>query len=182
MPSLRTAASAWRITAGLLALSVSLAACFSKKPAQPPPPPASFTLHVQGTSDINPDAEGRPSPVWLRIYELRGDAAFQSADFLGLFDHDKQVLAGDLIAQDRYSVNPGQSMDIVMKADPDTRVVAVLAEFRDYRNSQSRASLVWNAPPDPGQPVKKAPRPSTSLRVLLNGKSVAISADVPPQH
>lgn len=181
MPSLRTAASAWRIQACILVV-LSLPACFSKKPAPPPPPPASFTLHVQGTSDINPDDDGRPSPVWLRIYELRGDTAFQSADFLALFDNDKQALAGELISQGRYSVNPGQGMDIVMKADPDTRVVAVLAEFRDYRNARSRASLVWVVPPDPGQPARKAPRPSTSLRVLLAGKTVTISADAPSKH
>src|SRR6186713_2333662 len=65
-----------------LSLAAVVVAC-DKKPALPPPgaPPAApkaepVTLTLTAAADVNPDANSRPSPVVVRVYQLKNDAAF----------------------------------------------------------------------------------------------------------
>ena len=38
-------------------------------------------MTIAASTDANPDATGRPSPVVLRVYQLKGDGAFSRAEF-----------------------------------------------------------------------------------------------------
>ena len=49
-------------------------------------------MMLSAASDVNPDATGRPSPIVVRVYQLRADAAFAAADFFALFDEEQQTL------------------------------------------------------------------------------------------
>jgi type VI secretion system protein VasD len=150
----------------LAVLAVALlAACIHKQPVEAP---VSFTLHVQATSDINPDSNGRASPVVVRVYQLRSGNAFQAAEFFAIYDHDKQTLAADLMASNEYVLKPGEALDLVLKAEKDTHTIGVLAAFRDLRNSQWHSSYDWV------QPGKKPPRPASDLQLLVSRDSVTI--------
>ena len=52
-------------------------------------------LTLAATADSNPDATGRPSPVVVRVYQLKTDVAFKGAEFFALFDDDMKVLGPD---------------------------------------------------------------------------------------
>ena len=47
--------------------------------ASGPKKPAEVRLALQASADTNPDASGRPSPVVVRVYQLKNDAAFTAA-------------------------------------------------------------------------------------------------------
>ncbi|RZL68919.1 MAG: type VI secretion system lipoprotein TssJ, partial [Pedobacter sp.] len=42
-------------------------------------------LVIQTDMDINPDANNRPSPVFVRMYELKSPIIFHQADFMTLY-------------------------------------------------------------------------------------------------
>ncbi len=56
-------------------------------------------LELTADGDINPDEKNKPSPVFIRLYELKTTAAFNKADFIDLYESDEEVLADALIAK-----------------------------------------------------------------------------------
>lgn len=106
-------------------------------PDAPKATPASMTLAA--AADVNPNASGRPSPVVVRIYQLRADSAFAAADFLALFDQEAQTLGPELITRDEYVLAPSEQRTLDISVAPDTRFIGALAAFRDFRSAQWRA-------------------------------------------
>lgn len=146
-----------------------LSACASAPP--PPPPPTTVKVHLQASADVNPDGSGRPSPLVVRVYELRQDVAFRDADFFALYDHEKQTLAADLVASQEYQLRPGETRDFDFKVDPQMRFLMVAAAYRDLRNSQWRASFEL---PHPTNKKDKKP-PLIALDINLARASVSIT-------
>lgn len=135
----------------IFALAWAAASC-GKAPPPPPtaPPPAvtiaappeakvkaAMTLAAQG--DVNPDANGRPSPVVVRVYQLRADGAFTGADFFALYNDEQKTLGAELITRDEFVLAPSESRTLDVTLSPDARYLGAIAAFRDIRNAQWRA-------------------------------------------
>ena len=131
----------WRAAASLLSLTVALTGC-AKPPAPPPPPkPTIFQVHLTVAPNANPDARGRSSPVVARLFELKSLASFENADFVSLFERDKESLGNDLVTKEELVLQPGESRKFTRELHAETRFVAVVAGYRDIERSRWRASL-----------------------------------------
>ncbi len=110
-------------------------------PAPPPPPPKPGTLaiNISASAGINPNANNRPSPVVVRLYELKASAQFESADFLSLYDKDQAVLGADVVARDEFVLAPGEKKAIAKPLAADTKFIGVVAAFRDLERARWRA-------------------------------------------
>ena len=87
--------------------------------------------------DINPDEKHSPSPLFIRLYELSSDQAFNRADFLGLYEKDDALLGKDLIAKRELNrLVPGETQEDGFVLDANTRYVGLFAEFYEYKNSK----------------------------------------------
>lgn len=87
--------------------------------------------------DINPDEKHSPSPLFIRLYELSSDQAFNNADFLELYEKDDALLGKDLIAKRELNrLVPGEVQEENFVLDPKTRYVGLFAEFFEYKNSR----------------------------------------------
>lgn len=106
--------------------------------ASAPPKPARTRLTVAAAADSNPDANGRPSPVVVRVYQLKADTAFVGTDFFALFDDEMKVLGGDLIGRSEYVLAPAERRTLELDVSADAHFVGVVAAFRDIRNAQWR--------------------------------------------
>jgi type VI secretion system protein VasD len=93
------------------------------------------------SADTNPDATGRPSPVVVRVYQLKADAVFSGADFFALFDDDQKVLGADLISRDEFTLAPAEQRRIDVTVSGETRWLGAIAAFRDIRNAQWRVLM-----------------------------------------
>src|SRR5262245_41026995 len=58
---------------------------------------------------VNPDRGGRPSPIVVRIYELKSVAAFNGADFFSLYDKEQETLGSELIGREEYQLHPAET-------------------------------------------------------------------------
>jgi type VI secretion system protein VasD len=149
-----------RLLQGLLLLAACaliLAACASK-----PPKPVQAQARLTATANANPDAEGRASPIVVRVFQLRNDGEFAAADFFSLYEKEKQTLASTLISRDEYVLEPGESRAIELPLDPQAHVVAALAAFRDIRASRWRAL---------------SPAPEKKLTDLLSRRRLTLVVD-----
>jgi len=126
----------------------------------------SVSLHAG--ERLNPDPSGRPSPLVVRIYELRGRTAFESADFIGLYEKDADLLRADLVKKQQWHVQPGQTLEVAAHEVPnDVAFVAVFAAYRDLERANWRAVV----------PVKA--QYGNTLLVQLDDLRVQIAPEAP---
>jgi type VI secretion system protein VasD len=104
-------------------------------------------LTVVGGPTLNPNMQGRPSPVVVRIFDLGAAAAFQAADFTALFEHPGDALKTDLLAQEEFVLRPGDIQQHNRELQPRVQALGVAAAFRDMEQA------VWHltVPLKPGQ-------------------------------
>ncbi|HEX2830684.1 MAG TPA: type VI secretion system lipoprotein TssJ [Burkholderiales bacterium] len=109
---------------------------------QPPAPPKPSVAELSFVIDpnVNPDATGRPSPVVVRIYELKSLAAFNRADFFSLYEKDREQLGPDLVNRDELPLMPGAKPQAITTLKSETRYVGIVAAFRDIERARWRAS------------------------------------------
>jgi len=129
-----------------LGVALVLSACGSKPPAKP----ASVTGTVQASTQVNPSASKRPSPLLIRIYELKSAANFNAADFMSLYQRDQGELGADLLAKEEFVLNPGESKIFAKTLAPDTRFLGVVAAYRDLEHAKWRTVVAVQ----PNQPQK----------------------------
>ena len=96
----------------------------------------SIDLAVASQTNVNPDHTGRPSPVIVKIYEMRSDLAFSQSDFGPLFESPVQVLGADLLAADEVLLVPGEARRITYEPVEGTRFLGVLAGFRQMERAR----------------------------------------------
>jgi type VI secretion system protein VasD len=111
------------------------------KPPPPPPPPTVIKVTLAADPAVNPDGHGRPSPIVLRLYELKTVAAFGRADFFSLWDREKDTLGAELVARDEVQLRPGESRTIERPAGADAQQLAVVAAYRDIERADWRGAI-----------------------------------------
>jgi len=142
-----------------LAAAALLGACASK-----PPPPASVAGTIQASAQVNPSASRRPSPILVRVYELKSAAAFNGADFMSLYQRDQASLAADMLAKEEFTLSPGESKTFAKTLAADTRFLGVVGAYRDLEHAKWRSVV----PITPNQPQK----------VTITAGELAIEASV----
>jgi type VI secretion system protein VasD len=101
--------------------------------------PATLSATVAATEQVNPDARKRPSPVVVRVFELRAPTLFEQADFVSLFEKDQAVLAAEMVGREEFVMRPGESRPIAKPLAPDTKFIGVMAAFRELERARWRA-------------------------------------------
>lgn len=148
-----------------------LAACASSDPK--PHEPLRLDLTVSAATAVNPDDQGRPAPIVVRVYELKTDNAFKAADYFSLQDKDKTVLADDLVKRDEFQLRPGEHQTIRRVADANTTTLGVLAEYRDLPHAVWRA--VYPLPATPEKAWYRFSSPKLNLTINLDAGAIRIT-------
>ncbi len=117
-----------------LVCALCLAAC-----AGGPPKDIVIKGDVVAAADVNPDYQGRASPVVVIVYQLKNADAFMAGGFFSLYDADSSLLADSLIARQQIQMQPGETRQFDSEFDPETRFIGVVAAFREIENAQFRA-------------------------------------------
>ncbi|MEX8519895.1 MAG: type VI secretion system lipoprotein TssJ [Leptothrix sp. (in: b-proteobacteria)] len=100
--------------------------------------PPELTAMLEASAKVNPDSRQRPSPLLLRLYELKAAAAFNNADFVSLYQRDQAELGGDLLAREEYLLSPGEKRPIKRQLTAQTRFLGVFAAYRDLERARWR--------------------------------------------
>jgi type VI secretion system protein VasD len=141
-------------------LAATLTACASAPPPPPPPRPISAIVTISAASDLNPNRDGRASPVFLRIYQLKDDAKFLNGTFDDVTARSDAVLAASVVAREERMVEPGATTDVTLEVPAETRLLGVVAEYSDLAASQWRAA---------------SPAPQGGLLTLFESHSLLIT-------
>ena len=151
-------------TLRLIACLISCAGLMALGGCSSVPKPTKVQLALEAAASVNPDVRNRPSPVVVRVFELKSLAAFNGSDFFSLWDHDKETLGTELVGRDEYTLRPGDSLRLDKTLQPETLYVGAIAAFRDLERSQWRAN------------VRTPSRKVKSVTVRVTGKAVSVEA------
>jgi len=97
----------------------------------PPAEATALELTIVGGPGLNPNAEGRASPVVVRIFDLKEVRAFEAADYGALFERPGEALRDDLAAQEEFVLRPGEILHRDRTLAPQVRALGVAAAFRE---------------------------------------------------
>jgi type VI secretion system protein VasD len=93
---------------------------------------------IKADPATNPDLRGRPSPVVVRVYELKAVGAFNTADFFSLFEKEQEALGSELVGREEYQLQPDETRPYQRQLQPDTKFIGVAAAFRDLEHARWR--------------------------------------------
>lgn len=161
-----------RRSGACLLMGLWLTAC-STAPAQREQMKLELTVAAKAT--VNPDEKGRPSPVLVRIYELKTEGPFESADYFSLEKTDKALLSQDLLVRDEFVLRPGESREIERKLNPETQVIGFLVGYKELGKATWRS--IYKLPPSPEAAWYRAAIPArkVKLHVSLDQRAISIS-------
>jgi len=125
-------------TLTVLAALLMLAGC---APLSPFSTMTKLDLTLTASDQLNPDLNGRPSPVVLRLFELKHPVAFANADFFNLYDRARETLSPDLIASEELELRPGETVVLKLDIAGGGRYVGLLAAYRDLPHVRWRYAL-----------------------------------------
>jgi type VI secretion system protein VasD len=132
--------AAWRrqrraLVAVLAGLPLGIVACGSGPKAKA----ARLSGSIVAAPDLNPSVSDRPSPLVVRIFELRAATAFNQADFLALYQADQATLGAELLAREELVLQPGETRPYQRQLSADTRFLGVLGAYRDLERAVWRS-------------------------------------------
>jgi len=125
----------------LLAALLGLTGCAALSPYSDM---TKLDLTLNGSNELNPDLNGRPSPVVLRLIELKHPVAFETADFFSLYQRPKEALSPDMVVLEELELRPGEQREMKLSVQPGSRYVGVLAAYRDLPESNWRTVISLN--------------------------------------
>jgi len=126
----------------MLTLAWMLAGCAALSPYSTQ---TRLELELAASDQLNPDINGRPSPVVVRLLELKNPVTFETADFFSLYGQAKELLAPDLVAAEELELRPGERLTLKLRVQEGSRYVGVLAAYRDPPETKWRYVVQVNA-------------------------------------
>ncbi len=121
-----------------------------------------ISVDIIATSNLNPDINSRPSPVVVRLYQLKTPGKFEAADFNSLYHNDTATLGSDLVKREEYILRPGELQQYKNEPSDDARFLGVVAAFRNIDSAGWKSQII--IPQDQRSEIK----------VLLESLNVAI--------
>ncbi len=114
--------------------------------------------------NVNPDRAGRPSPIVVRVYELKSVAAFNGADFFALFDNEQATLSGELVGREEFQLQPAEKRQYQRQLQPETKFIGVVGAFRDLEQSRWRQAV----------PVPSKSKPMITIGLQARAVTIAV--------
>ncbi len=104
-------------------------------------PSTRIDLTLEGSRTLNPDLHGRPSPIVIRLYELKNPVAFEHAEFFALYQQPQEVMALDLVAHEELELRPGEQQTLKLTTTDQGRYIGVLAAYRNLPEADWRTVI-----------------------------------------
>ncbi len=95
-----------------------------------PKEPTRVSMVMNAAASVNPDAQGKPLSVVVRVYQLKDKGRLEAADYNAILRSDKDTLSDDLLERQERVVQPGTQEILEIRANPMASYLGVVALFR----------------------------------------------------
>jgi len=143
----------------VIIFSLLIAGCAGERPPR-------AEIQISASSNLNPDANGRPSPVFVKIFALRSTDGFNNARFFELYENAANTLGNEFFSETEFQILPGDERELEMLTfNPEARFLGLLAAYRDLDNAVWRS----NVPLEIGETVE--------FEIILNNLTLSTRMD-----
>lgn len=92
---------------------------------------SNINLNVDTSSTINPDANGRASPVIMLVFQLSSPREFTHQDFFDLYDNADKSMPKTLLSTHELELIPSASASKSIKLTHKTKSLGIVVAFRN---------------------------------------------------
>lgn len=128
----------------IVAMAFSLASCTSvnSKVGSLLDLDTDLKLRFVVNKSVNPDDSKIPSPLIVRMYELKSTKAFEDANFIDLYERDADILGKTMITQQSLKpIQPDEDSSTRFVLSKGTKFVGLYAEFLQYENAKYKVII-----------------------------------------
>ncbi len=128
----------FRLAVAILAMTALLSAggCAAIKSALPK---HTLLALLSVPEKLNPDKQGRSSPLIVYIFLLKKVDNFQQAQFIQIYNKPKKVLGSTLAGQKKLMILPGKKfINIKLKLPKGVTAIGLMAAYTDFINQKWR--------------------------------------------
>ncbi len=123
-------------------------------------------------ADANSDEQNIPSPLIVRMYELKSADMFNKANFIDIFERDAEVLGADMIDKQQLKhMQPGETREVNFVLSNETQYVGLFAEFLQYKDAKYKLLI----------PIALTNVFSSSAKIKISGNELSIAEKPAPQ-
>lgn len=130
-------------------LGIAAPACTST-PAPEAPKPCDVqivTLDIFAADNINPNENGNPRPVVVRLYQLKGDVRLLNANYDDVLLKDKEALEDDILKRDEVTVFPNDLVEVKFERNKEAAFLAGVALFHGPKGQSWKTFYEFPLPP-----------------------------------
>jgi type VI secretion system protein VasD len=167
------------LVAACAPLALALASCSSTPPPAAPEPcdKQIVTLNLFAADNINPNENGNPRPVVVRLYQLKGDVRLANASYDDVLLRDKEVLGEDIAKSDEVTVFPNDLVEVKFERIPEASHLAGVALFHSPRGTSWKTFYEFPLPPGEAQcggraPDGGEPTPDPKVAFFVEGSKI----------
>lgn len=102
-------------------------------------------ITLKAEAEVNPDLEGRPSPISVKVYELSSRATFDALDFDKAWSNATVVLSDQLLSSAEFVLLPKQTKQHQIALRPNTTHIAIVAAYRDIDHAKWKRVYAVNS-------------------------------------
>jgi type VI secretion system protein VasD len=107
-----------------------------------PKQPTQVSMVLNAGADLNPDQNGQPLSVVVRVYQLKDKGRLESADYNAILKSERETLSDDLVERQERVVQPGTQEMLEISANPAARYLGIVALFRNPAGDMWRRILL----------------------------------------
>ncbi len=126
---------------------------------------ANLNVNIQGASYLNPDVNGRASPLVLTFYQLKSPYQFQQLSFEQLGANAGKNLGTDLIDKQSVEIRPDSNRKAQFALPEDAKYIGIVASYRNIDHSKWRQLV-------------QIPKPGRTTYIWADCQSQAIKATI----
>lgn len=133
--------------------ALALACSTVNVPATPPKPcdVQTVTLNIYSAEDVNPNENGNPRPVLVRLYQLKNDVKMENAPYDDVYANDKAVLGDDLVKSDELEVFPNDLVEVKFERAKEAQFLAGVAFFHSPKGNSWKTFFEFPLAPGEAQ-------------------------------
>jgi type VI secretion system protein VasD len=99
-------------------------------------------LSINASADVNPNSNGRASPVVVRVFALKDQRQFKQQDFLALYENAEERLGDDLADVIKLKeFAPNEARKELITLTDDIRYIGIMVEYIRYEDATTTMVL-----------------------------------------
>jgi type VI secretion system protein VasD len=105
------------------------------------------TLNIFAADNINPNENGNPRPVVVRLYQLKNEVRLENARYDDVLLDDKKVLEDDIMKVDEVEVFPNDLVEVKFERLKPASHLAGVALFHGPKGNSWKTFYAFPLPP-----------------------------------